>query len=181
MRGWRQIARRLRVPLGFAFAVVYIVLAQPTVTWIIAGLSIALAGLLLRGLASGYVKKNETLTVSGPYAHTRNPLYLGSVILAVGFTIAARNWWIAIVAAILLIAIYFPVILSEEEFLRARFPEFARYEEKVPRLLPRFRCDTGASGSFSWHLYCKHREYNAALGFLLMAAILVVKTILERR
>ena len=181
MTSWRQIARRLRVPLGFAFAVVYVVLAQPTVASIVTGLTIALPGLALRALASGYVEKNQVLTVSGPYSYTRNPLYLGSLILAVGFTIAARNWWIASIAAVLLLTVYFPVILSEEEFLRARFPEFAQYESEVPRLLPRFRPLRKHSGSFSWHLYWKHREYNAALGFLLMTAVVVTKAIWVRR
>jgi len=177
MTGWRQIARRLRVPFGFAFAAGYIVLARPTAASIVAGIGIALPGLALRARASGYVEKNQVLTVSGPYSYTRNPLYLGSLVLAAGFTIAARSWWIAAIAAVLLLVIYFPVILSEEEFLRLRFPEFAQYEKEVPRLFPRLRPRAPASGAFSWHLYWKHREYNAALGFLLMAAILVVKAL----
>lgn len=181
MTGWRQMARRLRVAFGFAFAAAYVVLAQPTAASIMTGICIALPGLALRALASGYVEKNQVLTASGPYSYTRNPLYLGSLILAAGFTIAARSWWIAAIAAVLLLTIYFPVILSEEEFLRARFPEFTQYEREVPRLLPRLSAYGVASGSFSWHLYWKHREYNAALGFLLMAAILVAKALWMRR
>ena len=180
MPSWAQIARRIRVPLGFLFAAAYIWLAAPTRASMAAGISLALLGLLIRGLASGYVKKNECLAVSGPYAFTRNPLYLGSLIIAAGFTVAARSWWIALIAAVLLLAVYFPVIRAEEEFLRARFPEFGDYERRVPRLFPRLRPYTSSLEPFSWHLYWKHREYNAALGMLLMAAILLAKIWIRR-
>lgn len=180
MPSWPQIARRVRVPLGFLFAAAYIWLAAPTRASVAAGVSLALVGLLIRGLASGYVKKNESLAVSGPYAFTRNPLYLGSLIIAAGFTVAARSWWIALIAAALLLAVYFPVIRSEEEFLRARFPDFVEYERRVPRLVPRLRPYGSSAEPFSWHLYWKHREYNAALGLLLMAGILVAKIWIRR-
>ena len=83
-------------------------------------------GLLLRGYASGYVKKNTELTVAGPYAHTRNPLYLGSILIAFGFALAARSFWIAMVVVLLFAAIYVPVIRSEEEYLRSVFPGVRR-------------------------------------------------------
>jgi protein-S-isoprenylcysteine O-methyltransferase Ste14 len=175
MSDWSRVARRIRVPLGFAFAAAYIWLAEPTYPSIAAGVSLALVGLLVRALASGYVKKNESLAVTGPYAYTRNPLYLGSFIIVVGSTVAARSWWIAVIAAVLLLAIYIPVIRSEEEYLRARFPEFADYERRVPRFLPRLRAPGTSPEPFSRHLYWKHREYNAALGFGLITAILVAK------
>ena len=137
MPSWNRIARRIRVPLGFVFAAVYIWLARPTALSIVVGSVIASAGLIIRALASGHVKKNEVLTVTGPYAYTRNPLYLGSIVLACGFVIAARSWWIALIALAMLVAIYFPVISSEEAFLRSRFTEYSDYSQHVPRLLPR--------------------------------------------
>jgi protein-S-isoprenylcysteine O-methyltransferase Ste14 len=178
---WSRIARRIRVPLGFVFAAAYIWLARPTPVSIVIGSCVALAGLCIRALASGHVEKNELLATSGPYAHTRNPLYLGSIILAIGFLITARSWWLALIAAAILIAIYVPVIRSEEAFLRTRFPEFDDYVAHVPRLFPRVRGYHSRPSSFSWHLYWKHREYNAALGASLMIAALVAKSVWLRK
>lgn len=177
---WRKIARRIRVPLGFAFAVLYLWLARPTVMSITIGTGLIISGLVIRALASGHVQKNEQLTMSGPYAYTRNPLYLGSLILAVGFAISGRNWWIGAGLILMFLAIYLPVIRGEEEFLREHFPEFAEYARQVPRLLPRLRSFSGRSGAFSWDLYWKHREYNAILGAIAMMAALVGKLLWRR-
>ena len=181
MPSWSKIARRIRVPLGFVFAAAYIWLARPTPLSIVIGSCVALAGLCLRALASGHVEKNQVLATSGPYAHTRNPLYLGSIVLAIGFLIAARSWWLSLIAAAMLVVIYVPVIRSEEAFLRERFPEFEDYAIHVPRLFPRFQPYQSRPGSFSWHLYWKHREYNAALGAGLMIVALVTKSVWLRK
>jgi protein-S-isoprenylcysteine O-methyltransferase Ste14 len=174
---WSRIARRIRVPLGFAFAVLYIWLARPVWWSIAAGTVVALIGVLIRALASGHVRKNEELTTTGPYGYTRNPLYLGSIIIAIGFAMAARNPWIGVVLVALFLAIYLPVIRSEEEFLRGKFSNFDDYVSKVPRLLPRFTSASAESGSFSSALYKQHREYNALLGTLAMVCALIVKLV----
>src|SRR5208282_1730440 len=134
---WARVARRIRVPLGFIFAFVYIWLAQPTKTSLITGTLVLVPGLVLRGLASGHVQKNEQLATSGPYAYTRNPLYLGSLILSCGFALASRSGWVVLGIVGLFFAIYVPVIRSEEAFLRERFPQFEDYTRNVPGLLPR--------------------------------------------
>lgn len=177
MRSWGEIARRVRVPLGFAFAVFYVWLARPTWPSLVAGGIICLPGLALRALASGHVQKNTCLTTTGPYALTRNPLYLGSLILAGGFAVAARSIWIALVIVALFAGIYVPVVRSEEEFLRKKFPEFADYERRVPRFLPRWAWAEAGLGRFSPQLYWKHREYNALLGAGAMMAALACKMI----
>lgn len=177
MPSWSTIARRVRVPLGFVFAAAYIWLARPTKMSIAIGSCIALAGLVVRGAASGHVQKNEVLATTGPYAYTRNPLYLGSIAIALGFVIAAKSWWVALIALVMLLVIYLPVIRSEESFLSAHFPEFADYASHVPKLIPRLRPYQSTPNAFSWHLYWKHREYNAALGMLLMLAILITKAL----
>jgi protein-S-isoprenylcysteine O-methyltransferase Ste14 len=162
------------VPVGFLFAAAYIWLARPDWASIGAGAVIALTGVGVRAAASGHVRKNEQLTTTGPYAYTRNPLYLGSVIIGAGFAVAARSWWIAAMLVVIFAAIYVPVIRAEEAFLRRRFPEFANYAERVPRLLPRVgRGDTGEG--FSRELYLQHREYNALIGTLAMLAALIIK------
>jgi len=174
---WSKIARRVRVPLGFATAAAYIFLSQPTKISIVAGGILAATGLAIRALASGHVRKNEVLTTTGPYAYTRNPLYFGSIVLAVGFVIASRSWWLALLIFVIFLTIYIPVIKSEEQFLRSKFPEFPEYERNVPRLFPRLRPSVSSANSFSWHLYWKHREYNAAIGSGLMLVVLIVKAI----
>ena len=139
------------------------------------GSLLIIPGLAIRALASGHVQKNERLTMTGPYAYTRNPLYLGSLILAVGFAIGARNWWIGAGLVLIFLAIYVPVIRGEEGFLRERFPEFSEYASRVPRLLPRLSSLSSKGGTFSWDLYWKHREYNATLGAIAMMAALAAR------
>jgi protein-S-isoprenylcysteine O-methyltransferase Ste14 len=178
---WSQVARRIRVPLGFAFAAIYLWLAKPTVGSILLGSVLIVAGLVIRALASGYVQKNQELAITGPYAYTRNPLYLGSLILAVGFALSARNWWIAAGVVAIFLVIYLPVIRGEEAFLRAHFPQYAEYARTVPRLLPRWRSHSTVPGSFSRDLYWQHREYNATLGSVAMLAVLTAKVLLTRR
>jgi protein-S-isoprenylcysteine O-methyltransferase Ste14 len=184
MAVWSQIARRIRVPLGFCFAVLYFWLARPSWPSLALGAIVVVPGLLIRALASGHVRKNESLATSGPYAYTRNPLYLGSLLIGLGFVAAARSWWVGIALVLMFFAIYVPVIGDEEAFLRQKFPEFDEYARRVPRMWPRLTRGSGASGDasaeFSWDLYLKHREYNALLGALGMAAALAVKMMLFR-
>jgi protein-S-isoprenylcysteine O-methyltransferase Ste14 len=172
---YSRFARRVRVPLGFVFAAIYLCLAQPTWLSLLMGGLVAVVGLWLRAAASGHVKKNAELTTTGPYAYTRNPLYLGSLIIAVGFAAASRDWWVAAVIVVFFFAIYLPVISSEEKFLAATFPTFAAYAQQVPRLLPRLRATSGRPVSFSRNLYLQHREYNAAIGSALILLALSLK------
>jgi protein-S-isoprenylcysteine O-methyltransferase Ste14 len=180
---WPKIARRIRVPLGFVFAVLYFWLAQPTWRFIALGAILIVPGLLIRALASGHVRKNEALATSGPYAYTRNPLYLGSLLIGIGFAVAARSWWVGVLLVAMFFAIYLPVIRDEEAFLRQKFPEFEDYARRVPRMFPRITPSPSgeeASGGFSMALYLKHREWNAFLGVLAMLAALVLKMLLTR-
>src|SRR6201994_765996 len=114
MASWSRVARRIRVPLGFVFAALYFWLAHPKWWSIVAGSVVVACGVGLRATASGHVKKNEELTTTGPYAHTRNPLYLGSILIAFGFAAAAASWIILVLLAALFAAIYIPTIQGEE-------------------------------------------------------------------
>jgi protein-S-isoprenylcysteine O-methyltransferase Ste14 len=180
MAEWSRIARRIRVPLGFVFAVLYFWLARPTWLSITLGAILIVPGLMIRALASGHVRKNEALATSGPYAYTRNPLYLGSLLIGVGFAVAARSWWVGVALVVMFFAIYVPVIRDEEAFLRQRFPEFEEYARRVPRMFPRLVARENDARVFSTDLYLQHREYNALLGALAMVAALVVKMIVFR-
>lgn len=184
MSEWSKIARRIRVPLGFVLVVFYFWLARPSRQSLLLGLTGIVPGLLIRALASGHVRKNESLATSGPYAYTRNPLYLGSLLMGIGFAIAAQSWLIGSALIVMFVFIYLPVIQDEEAFLRAKFPEFEEYARTVPRMLPRPSRESNkpddAAGEFSWDLYRKHREYNALLGALAVILGLVAKTLLFR-
>ncbi len=185
---WQRIARRIRVPLGFVAAAVYLwelvkhAPNWPPIAW---SLLLVLPGLWLRGYAAGYVKKNRELTMTGPYAHVRNPLYLGSMLIAAGFAVALMSWPFAVVLVVFFLLIYVPVIASEEKFLRGEFLEFEWYCARVPRLIPRFTParapdgDRGNPGSFSLQLYRKHREYNSAIGAALLYCSLLLAILLH--
>jgi len=175
MASWTRIARRIRVPIGFLFAAFYLWRARPSWTWLAAGSMIVVVGIALRAYASGYVRKASEVTTTGPYAYTRNPLYLGSLIIAAGFTVAARSLWIALAAALIFLLVYVPVMRFEEQLLRSHFPGFDEYAQRVPRLLPRFSAEAGMRGEFSAELYRQHREYNAAFGAAAMLAALICK------
>ncbi|MGH9601296.1 MAG: methyltransferase family protein, partial [Terriglobales bacterium] len=156
---------------------VYLWLAQPSWISIAAGSVVALPGLWLRAVASGHVHKDTELATTGPYAYTRNPLYVGSLVLAAGFAAAARSPWVVLLMLVMFVGVYLPVIRSEEEYLRRIFPEFEEYARRVPRLAPRLSAETGAQGNFSWELYRRHREYNAVLGVAGMMAALAAKIV----
>src|SRR5580700_3526267 len=137
---WQRVARRIRVPLGFLTAIVFLIEVArrpPHPTAIAWSLTLVLPGLALRAAASGTVKKNRELAVTGPYAYTRNPLYLGSTLIAAGFAVALLSWPLALLLAAGFAVIYIPVIASEERFLRSTFPEFDAYCHLVRRFFPR--------------------------------------------
>lgn len=177
MAEWSRVARRIRVPLGFAFALFYFWLAKPSWQSLALGSILIVPGLLIRALASGHVRKNEALATTGPYAYTRNPLYLGSLLIGIGFAISARSWWVGAILVVMFFAIYVPVIRDEEKFLREKFRDFDDYARRVPRMFPRLTAAASAhdEGGFSMGLYLKHREWNALIGAGAIVAVLVLK------
>jgi protein-S-isoprenylcysteine O-methyltransferase Ste14 len=196
---WQKIARRIRVPVGFLAAALYVFelwQRAPRAAAIALSLALVLPGLWLRAYAAGYVRKNRELTVTGPYAHTRNPLYLGSMLMAAGFALALLSWPVALVLGFGFGVIYVPVIASEERFLRDAFPGFDAYCRSVPRLIPRLTparqspkeslplgpegANGAKAGNFSLKLYLQHREYNAAIGAaLLYLSLLFLRPAME--
>jgi protein-S-isoprenylcysteine O-methyltransferase Ste14 len=170
------------VPLGFLFAVAYLWLAHPTWFSLAVGSLVIVIGLGIRAAASGHIRKNAQLAMTGPYAHTRNPLYLGSIVMAMGFIVAARGIWIGVAALALFLFIYLPVIQAEEAYLRSAFPEYLEYSAQVPRFWPRltaYRAGAGdGSPAFSRELYMQHREYNAIVGSTLILGALILKMVL---
>ena len=173
-------AARWRVPLGFGLGVAYLVFSQPRPRLLLAGSAVGMLGLLLRALAAGCLNKNQKLATGGPYAHTRNPLYLGSFLLGSGFAIAGGSWLLGFAMLSLFGLVYWPVMQRESAFLAQQFGEaYTEYAKIVPFFLPRLRpADTGGE-RFRWATYRRNREYQAALGFVAGAVFLYVKMILR--
>lgn len=173
------IFQRFRVPLGFLFAAVFLFFAKPEPVTLLIGAIISIFGLLIRAWASGHIRKNQTLAISGPYAYTRNPLYVGSFIMGLGFTIASGVWWLAILFAILFLGIYLPVMRNEAKELTDIFGDsFAKYAEEVPLFIPlltKYRDENSSPNKFEIDLYLRYREYQAALGVAFALGVLALK------
>jgi protein-S-isoprenylcysteine O-methyltransferase Ste14 len=168
----RKFWMRWRVRLGYPVALVYLLLASPTRHWIAMGAALAGFGLLIRAIAAGYLRKDRELATTGPYARTRNPLYLGSAFMAAGFAIAGHSWWAGGLVVIYFAVFYYAVMKNEEADLHVRFGTvFDTYAQKVPLFLPNFFSGGNASlpaseaeQQFSWPQYRRNREYRALIG-----------------
>lgn len=172
-------AARWRVPLGLALSLAYLVVARPTPELLLVGGGVALVGVLLRGWAAGCLEKGSTLATSGPYAFTRNPLYLGSALIGSGFAVAGRSVAMGAAFIALLVLVYGPVIRREERFLSQKFgAAYANYAAQVPLLLPHLRAPISSVKCFRWQRYRKNREYEAALGWAAGAGLLALKVAL---
>jgi protein-S-isoprenylcysteine O-methyltransferase Ste14 len=157
---------KLRVPSGFLIVAAFAWFSRPSAVSLAIGLPVSIAGLALRAWAAGCLAKNQQLATGGPYAFTRNPLYLGTLLVAAGLAIASRSLGLGALFAAVFLLVYLPVIQLEEQHLRRLFPDYAAYAEEVPALWPRFRpAPLKRAGGFQRALYWKNQEYNAALGF----------------
>ena len=172
--------QRWRVPFGFLSAGLFVLLARPRPITLVIGAAISIFGLALRAWAAGHIRKNDMLAISGPYAYTRNPLYLGSFFLGLGFTVAAYRWELALLFAALFFGIYFPVMRVESATLEGLFGDsFRQYASEVPLFLPRltpFRGKSSSRTNFDASLYLRYREYRAVLGLLIAWGFLAFKT-----
>lgn len=167
---------RLRVPGGFVLVAAFAWLSKPDLTSLAIGLPVSVLGLMLRAWAAGHLAKNRQLAASGPYAHVRNPLYIGTLIVALGLVIASREPLLAVIFGAVFFLIYLPVIELEEQHLRKLFPGYEEYAAQVPVLLPRLQpAQAPCPRAFSWRLYANNREYQASLGFFAGAALLFWK------
>lgn len=165
---------RWRVRTGYPVAVLYLLLASPTQHWIAIGAAVAALGLLVRAIAAGHLRKDRELATTGPYARTRNPLYLGSAFLAIGFAIAGHSWWAGSLVLVYFAVFYYAVMRNEERDLRARFGVlYDEYAARVPLFLPNFfdagfahTSESAPEQAFSWSQYRRNREYKALIGTL---------------
>jgi len=170
---------RWRVRLGYPLAIVVLWLARPTPQSILAGALVGTVGLWIRARAAGHLHKQEILTVTGPYAFTRNPLYLGSFILVIGAATAGHSWWSALILFAYFALFYSFVMRREERELYQHHGEaFKEYARSVPLFFPRVtpaKIALGGAAAFSFAQYKRNREYRAAIGFLLLLLVFVVR------
>jgi protein-S-isoprenylcysteine O-methyltransferase Ste14 len=165
---------KLRVPCGFVLLAAFAWFSEPTMQALVLGIPISVVGILIRAWAAGHLAKNQRLATGGPYAYSRNPLYLGTLLVAAGLAVASRSLGLALLFAAVFLLIYLPVIELEEQHLRKIFPEYAEYAKHVRRLLPRWP-DRQAVESFQLAIYLRNQEYQALASFLLGAAFLTWK------
>ncbi len=167
------------MPLGFLCAALFILLAQPRPLTLAVGGAVSVLGLAIRAWASGHIRKNDALAISGPYSYTRNPLYLGSFLVGLGFTIGSGWWPLGIIFAALFLGIYFPVMRVESATLAEIFgTDYQRYASEVPLFFPRlkrFRHDAAHATRFDSGLYMRYREYRATLGLMVAWGLLAFK------
>ena len=183
LESYAERVGRIRVRAGFVLAVIYLIWAQPTVVGLLGGAAVALAGLLLRAWSAGCLEKDRKLATGGPYAHTRNPLYLGSAIAGLGFVIAGGRWWFLGLLFTFFATVYWPVMRNEQAHLERLFPdEFPPYARAVPLFWPRLRPWGGRDSSpgFRVERYRKNREFRAFLGFLVIVLFLWGRMFLGR-
>ena len=177
--------QRWRVPFGFVCAAIFFLLSRPRPLTLVIGGAIALPGLALRAWATGHLRKNDALAVTGPYAYTRNPLYLGSFLIGVGFTIASGRFVLGIVFAALFLGIYVPVMRVESATLAELFGErYQRYLKAVPLFLPRlspYQDETKGVARFDASLYKRYREYQAAVGLVVAWGLLALKAFISSK
>lgn len=172
----KKLLQKFRVPLGFIFAAVVLIFAQPNWVTIGIGGACGLIGVALRAWSAGHIRKGTVLAASGPYRYTRNPLYLGSFIMGLGLMGASGVWWLVLLFSILFLCIYLPVMSVEAEELTATFgEEFANYAKAVPLFLPGFRAGQKSSKKFESSLYLRYREYQALLGYIAIIGVLILK------
>jgi protein-S-isoprenylcysteine O-methyltransferase Ste14 len=177
---YRQFAQRIRVPAGFTLVPLLLWLSDTRPVSLVAGSLVAVAGLALRAWASGCLRKNQELATGGPYAYTRNPLYLGTFLLGGGVAIASGSLLFLLVYLVLYALVYVPVIQAEAETMHRLFPEsYATYSREVPLFFPKLglRDSARTVSPFDLKLYIEHREYRAALGLAAALAVIAVKSL----
>ena len=132
--------------------------------WIAVGSLTVLLGLLLRSWAAGMLVKKKRLASDGPYALVRHPLYLGSILLMLGFALLTGMWWNLPLSALIALISFGTAIHSEERFLAEKFGDrWTAYASERGRLLP-----TGIAGNvlghWEWRRWLRNREFNAWIG-----------------
>ena len=176
---WQAFTVRRRTFFSLLVVVPLFLLARPRPIWYLAGLGLVLLGLALRVAASGYLIKSAQLTVSGPFAHMRHPLYVASFAVAMGYSAMSGHWCAFPIMAVLYVAIYGPTIAFEESFLAEKFGgAYDEYRARVPGVFPRLRCAPGSWRGFRWALVVFNKEHVNAAGVAAIALAFAVRLLI---
>ena len=176
MTSWNRLAQKLRVPVGTILGILFLLLMHPSARSLWIGAAITLPGCLLRLWAAGHIEKGRVLTQGGPYALTRNPLYLGSFFMALGIIIAGQSYWLLPAFAIFFGIVYFPVMKAEEQELLGGYGErFVEYSKRVPLFLPAFQAAGFHSSAFQWSRVIRNREHRNLSGLAVAQIILILE------
>ncbi len=141
------------------------------------GLTLVLAGVGIRSWAAGVIHKDTELATQGPYALTRHPLYVGSLLMAIGFCIIIADDENIVFVLLMGFALYFPTIRKEERELSRRFGErWQAYTERTGLLFPK-RLPTNIVSAWSFEQWLKNREFRASAHSVL--ALLILELIHE--
>jgi protein-S-isoprenylcysteine O-methyltransferase Ste14 len=169
----------VRVACGYALGLLAVALARPTPRSIAAGMAVAALGEIVRLWASGHIEKSQRLATGGPYAHTRNPLYVGSALLAIGFGVAAASVWVVLAVVAYFTAFYPAVIAEESRFIRGKFEaEYDAWAREVPAFVPRLFPAGPRASRFEWARVARNREWRTALALPLLAAVLYLRAMI---
>src|SRR5262249_39565068 len=162
---YRKLLQRIRVTSGYVFAAIFIIFCRPTAELLAIGVGIAIIGLAIRAWACGHLRKQAELDTSGPYAYTRNPLYVGSFLITVGFAVASGVWWLGLLSIAFFLGIYLPVMnVEKRELEEVLGDEYRDYEAGVPVFFPRVTpWKKKSDRKFDFQLYLKNGEYSAAI------------------
>lgn len=171
---------KLRIGAAWLLVAAFLVLARPTGAGLGAGAVVAAVGLWLRAWAAGSLDKGSELATKGPYARTRNPLYVGSCLIGLGMCLTGGHWiWPALFLGFF-VSFYVPTMRAEAAALEDRFGDrFVAYAAAVPAFIPRltpYRSNVSDDGhGFRWDRYRRYREWEATLGVLAVFAVLALK------
>lgn len=134
-------------------------------------------GEAVRLWASGHIEKTQALATGGPYAHTRNPLYLGSLLLGLGIAVAAASPWVVLAVLVYFAAFYPAVVRGEAAFLAGKFgDEYAAWARAVPLFLPRPLPAGPRATRFDWGRVRRNREWRTALAVPAVLLLLWVRS-----
>ena len=167
---------RYRVPAGYAVGLLVLALARPRPLTLLAGSALAVLGEAVRLWASGHIEKTRALATGGPYAHTRNPLYVGSVLMALGVGVASASPWVVLAVGAYFLAFYPAVVREEQAFLRTRFgADYEAWAAAVPLFLPRLTPGGPRATRFQWARVKMNREWKTALALPAVVLLLYLR------
>jgi protein-S-isoprenylcysteine O-methyltransferase Ste14 len=178
MSAWGAIAQKIRVPAGTLLGLVFLMLLHPSRRSLLIGGIVAGLGALIRIWAAGYIEKGRALAQDGPYALTRNPLYLGSFFMALGVLLGGQGYWLLLPFGIFFVSLYYPVMKREEqELLQGYGEQFLEYARRVPMFFPSFNAAAARSSSFLWSRVIRNREHRTLVGLALAEIFLILRSL----